>query len=48
MPVIDLVTRIHASPEICFDLARDIHNGGCPTCQGTITIDRDAVSLNLT
>jgi glucosylceramidase len=46
-------TRNWARNVILWNLAADpenrphTDNGGCPMCQGAITIDRDAVSLNL-
>jgi glucosylceramidase len=46
-------TRNWSRNVILWNLAADpenrphTDNGGCPTCQGAITIDRDAVSLNL-
>ncbi|HLK67622.1 MAG TPA: glycoside hydrolase family 30 beta sandwich domain-containing protein [Bryobacteraceae bacterium] len=46
-------TRNWSRNVILWNLAADpenkphTDNGGCPTCQGAITIDKDAVSLNL-
>src|SRR5579871_355926 len=46
-------TRNRSRNVILWNLAADpenkphTDNGGCPTCQGAITIDKDAVSLNL-